>query len=1136
MTSSVNTVLGYLHAILSRPHGEADDDRELLRRFTEAHDGDAFAVLMRRHGPMVLGLARRVVGDAQLAEDVFQAAFLMLARKAHTIRRAESLSCWLHGVAFRLALRLRRSQQRRQEREAHARSSHPPTPLDVLTAQEFLAVLDEELQQLPEQYRAPLILCCLEGLAQEEAAKRLGCSAGAVKGRLERGRNQLRRRLEKRGLTLPAVFGGTLLLAGSTSLVSAALAQATLQAATTGVGVAPAVAALMEEAMRMMVLNKFKAIGAAVLLFALSGTAVSMMALRPQAAKEDPSPTSPDDKPLSAKRHVDLYGDPLPKGAVMRLGTLRRRAVGAKLAVTVDGKSIVTVRGGKYLNIWDAETGKPRAKRQLPGSYGSDSVFSFDGRWLLTGRSAGEGRVQLWDAQSGELLRTLVLDGATSMWPAAFSPDGKAVAAVGSVGNEDHLRIWELATGKVVFRKNVRRGTAIRRLLFTPDSKRLLAVLGANTPYLTCWDLGSGRRLWDVADFDPYTMVCTPDGKLLSDKPRVLDLATGRILEHEKMPAHEENDTFLRLLLTPDGRTLFVSTFKKVIVWDRVHGKELRTLAGAGEQIALWPDGKSLLTNSAGLQRWDVNSGKPLYPDTFSRGHTSAVGHLAWSADGRRLASDSALHFHTDNTLRVWDAVTGRPIRFQHDRKKTRIVDGGNNCFSFGETGDELVDFSADGHWLLTNALGEECFKIWEADTGKEVRTLKFPPREQTEGQRQLFRARFSSDGARVVALLGSQSNLHIVGETPPEHKVVVWDAKSGKRLTSRPVGWTASEGSAMAPDGRTLVSNGALIDTASGKEMARLEGTGKYGTRINVAFSRDSALVVGESPVITEENKTVYISRDGVRVWEAATGKMVAHVNMKPRIEQVFFHPDNRYVATNDVEGIRIWDVVTGKLALRREMPEKVPATPRLGNFASCPTFAADGRLATGHPDSTILIWDMPLPARKTEALAAKELDQLWDNLADADAAKAWRTVWRLADAPQDALPFLRDRVKRYPTAAADLTRKLLADLDSDSFTVRQAAAKQLKELALQAEPALRAALKAKPSLEQKKRIEELLAELPKLPSPPTPQELRQLRALIVLERIGTPEARRLLEKMAQGPESAHLTRQARAALMCLR
>jgi hypothetical protein len=125
---------------------------------------------------------------------------------------------------------------------------------------------------------------------------------------------------------------------------------------------------------------------------------------------------------------------------------------------------------------------------------------------------------------------------------------------------------------------------------------------------------------------------------------------------------------------------------------------------------------------------------------------------------------------------------------------------------------------------------------------------------------------------------------------------------------------------------------------------------------------------------------------------------------------------------------------------------------------------------------------------------------------------------------------------VKPHPTAAADVTRKLLADLDGDSFERREAAVKRLKELGLQAEPALRAALRAKPSPEQKRRIEAVLAALPQAPQPPSAEELRQLRAVIVLERIGSPEARRLLEELAKGPESARLTRQALAALACLR
>jgi hypothetical protein len=275
----------------------------------------------------------------------------------------------------------------------------------------------------------------------------------------------------------------------------------------------------------------------------------------------------------------------------------------------------------------------------------------------------------------------------------------------------------------------------------------------------------------------------------------------------------------------------------------------------------------------------------------------------------------------------------------------------------------------------------------------------------------------------------------------------------------------------------------------------------------------------------------------DGLRVWEAATGKIVAKVDKESWVAQTIFHPDNRFLISSGLFGIHICDARSSEVVAHFTMPEAVRSGLTPGSYAGCLAFSRDGRrMATGMPDGTILVWNVSLPPAGTLHLSAKEIGALWTDLADDDAAKAWRAVWRLADAPQDALSFLRGRVKLYPTASADVMRKLLAELDSDSFDVRQAAVKRVKELGLQAEPALRAALNAKPSLEQRRRIEELLAALPVATSPPTPEELRQLRALIVLQLIGTPEARRLLEEAAKGPPSARLTRQALSSLACIR
>jgi RNA polymerase sigma factor (sigma-70 family) len=1123
--------MGYLHSFLSRHRGEQDDDRELLRRFAESRDNDAFAALLQRHGPMVLGLARRVVGDGQLAEDVFQATFLMLSRKVDTIRRAESLSCWLHGVAFRLALRVHRAHQRRQECEARVRRASPATPLDEVSAQEFLTVLDEELRKLPENYRAVLILCCLEGLSQEEAAKRLGCSAGAVKGRLERGRNQLRLRLEKRGLTLPAVLGGTLLIAGSTNAVAAALIQSTLKAAATGAGATPAVAALIQETMRTMFLNKLKLVCAAVVLAAVTGTGAGMMALRSQAAKENAPPASAvsTDKPLSPDKRVDLYGDPLPDGAVMRLGTLQRRAVGAQIAVTADGKSIVSVRGGRYVCIWDAATGKLRQRRELPSEFRGQSSLSPDGRWLAIDTNRGD-TLALWDVQSGKVFRNLTVKDVIQFNPVVFSSDGKRIAAVGVIGNERSLRVWDVETGHEVWRKHFATNHECEQLAFSSDGKRLLVSLSSNDEGMSCWDLAKDRLVWQNKEFRPYMPVrVTPNNKILSHLPQmpVVDLATGRPVKVENFPRINYDMSFA---VSPDGRTLLLSTVKGTIVWDMVQGKEVRSLSGADGDIVFLPDGKAVLVNNGSLQRWELATGKPLWSDTFEQGHVGEVLVVAISADGRRLASASA-----DGSLRLWDIKSGKPLRVWrgHDARRT--------VFNFRSAGAgvKALDITPDGRWLLSTG-SSEGIKLWDASRDNEVRSLRLPPAAKGELYRKIIRLRISPDGTRALALFAPS----IVAQTPgqlerkPAHKLATWDAKTGELLTCPVVEVKDARLSAIAPGGRTLLVDGRFVDAASGREVGRLQNpvlahSFQPPPSTPYVFSADGALVL--SSFLDRDPATPRL-HGGARLWETATGKEISEVAV-PALGQIAFHPDNRFLVTNQSQSIQIRNASTGMKVVERKMPEQVWSSDSWYRYASCFAVTPDGRrLATGMPDSTILLWDISLPSSKPQRLEAKELEALWADLADADAAKAWRAVWRLADAPNDALTFLRGRVKPSPTAPADVTRKLLADLDDSSFEVREAAGKRLKALGLQAEPALRAAVEAKPSLEQRRRIEELLAALPIVPRPPSMEELRQLRALIVLERIGSPEARRMLEEVAKGPQSARLTRQALAALACMR
>jgi RNA polymerase sigma factor (sigma-70 family) len=215
------------------PQGyERASDRELLRRFVEQRDEGAFAALVRRHSAMVLGVARRVLHQQQDAEDVCQATFLVLAQKAGRTAWRDSVANWLYEVAGRLARKARDAARRRSAREGKAPVRVPPDALAEVSLRDLQTALDEELKRLPAKYRAPILLCCLEGKARDEAAQCLGWPLATVKARLEEGRELLRRRLARRGLALSAVLAGVTLPAGA-SLSAApvrALTRAALQA------------------------------------------------------------------------------------------------------------------------------------------------------------------------------------------------------------------------------------------------------------------------------------------------------------------------------------------------------------------------------------------------------------------------------------------------------------------------------------------------------------------------------------------------------------------------------------------------------------------------------------------------------------------------------------------------------------------------------------------------------------------------------------------------------------------------------------------------------------------------------------------------------------------------------------------
>jgi RNA polymerase sigma factor (sigma-70 family) len=300
---SLNGALQHLRKLAAVQNHRELTDPELLVRFVNAHDEAAFTVLIERHGPMVLGVCGRLLPNLHDAEDACQATFLVLARKAASIRKQRSLSSWLHGVACRAAANLRRDHARRKSRERECLAPTTKDPAAEVSWREVQAILDEELQRLPERYRAPVILCYLECRTRDEAAKQLGLSLTTLHGRLERARDLLRACLNKRGLTLAAtmcaaalgdgVAQGALTPTFVVSSTRAAMLLAAGQSLTEGI-VAPHALALTREVLKSMFLAKLKLATVAVLstgLFAaLIGGSFSSLGIaqdaRPRAVAE----------------------------------------------------------------------------------------------------------------------------------------------------------------------------------------------------------------------------------------------------------------------------------------------------------------------------------------------------------------------------------------------------------------------------------------------------------------------------------------------------------------------------------------------------------------------------------------------------------------------------------------------------------------------------------------------------------------------------------------------------------------------------------------------------------------------------------------------------------------------------------
>jgi RNA polymerase sigma factor (sigma-70 family) len=365
-TAHLGALARHIHAMSGGRRGRERTDRQLLEDFALRRDEGAFAALVGRHGPMVLRVCRRVLGHEQDAEDAFQATFLVLARNARSIHKRESLASWLHGVALRTAMKVRRGAARRRSHEARLQDRRtdlkpvPPAWDDVQ------AVLDEEVRRLPEALRSAFVLCVLEGKTGPEVAAALGCKEGTVTSWLTRARQRLRERLSRRGITLSALLAVLSTETTSRAALPAVLARTAVRFGLSVAAGEPAatipthIAALAAGVTRAMFLNKAKTAVVLILAAGLLIAGATVLARQAPAAGEPPpanqksegrTPQTPaaEEKADAVEvrgRVVDPDGKPV-SGAAVSLWTIKakREVRCASEKTGADGRFHITVRG-----------------------------------------------------------------------------------------------------------------------------------------------------------------------------------------------------------------------------------------------------------------------------------------------------------------------------------------------------------------------------------------------------------------------------------------------------------------------------------------------------------------------------------------------------------------------------------------------------------------------------------------------------------------------------------------------------------------------------------------------------------------------------------------------------------------------
>jgi WD40 repeat protein len=774
--------------------------------------------------------------------------------------------------------------------------------------------------------------------------------------------------------------------------------------------------------------------------------------------------------PPSVRADTGVLGDPLPPGALARLGTMRLRHGGrvAALVLAANGR-LVAVAGDDLVEVWDTSSGKE--VHRLHTTWVGALAFAPDGKTLAAG--TGIGGIHLWDMTTGKELRHFGGGAQGRVHALAFAPGGTLLASAGTDGS---VRLWRVATGEEAGRLTGHDGPIVA-LAFAP---RGTALAGAGSGVFL-WEPGSGKFLGKLGGPRASVAVCfTPDGNRVAavDKDFVLRVWEGSAGK-ERLQIPGGSNQIIQAALAANGkRAVLLGKDHILHRWDLESGKELLPvrLQGGGGRLALSPDGQLLaaVEGKHAIRLWSAEDGKERVPTTGHRGDLLA---LVYSSDGRALTSVAR-----DRTVLSWDPVSG---------KNTRIPGAWSR-------GRRFLALAPDGKTVAVQESG--AVVLLDVPTQEERQRLASP------GTGPALAAVFSGDGSSLAVSYIRQP-------------IYLWRLADGGgplRLTGHPDGASAL---AFSPDHQLLASAGGdrhlrLWEVTTGKELAAWKA-GLAHTLL--VFSPDGGTLATEN-------------QDGmIALRDVVTGKEVRQLQgHADAIHALVFAPDGRVLASGgDDSFVRVWELTSGQ-EVRRFQGHSGPVTAVA--FAPDGRTLASGSTDT----SVLvwdLTGQGKAGAKAVARLRPEELDRLWEQLAGPDSSKAYDAVWSLAGHAEDSLPYLRQRLELFLGTDPQRIERLIRELDHDRYEVREKATADLEKLGRWAEPALRKHLTGMPTLEAQRRIERILDTIKGGLSWPR-ERLRIVRAAAVLEAIASPAARQTLEKLAQrGPEE-ELRAQAEAAL----